>query len=90
MRYHYEKPEIYISMYGESYACDHPVYSNCTLFRIKERGLAVIQQRFDKDTKSSSWGELDPWLTDDLYLNPKFKEFFDQRSGACTKGYIRP
>lgn len=86
MRYHYEKPEIYISMYGESYACDHPVYSNCTLFRIKERGLAVIQQRFNEDTKSSSWGELDPWLTDDLYLNPKFKEFFDQRSGACTNG----
>lgn len=26
MRYHYEKPTIYLSMYGRRYICDHPVY----------------------------------------------------------------
>lgn len=26
MRYHYEKPTIYLSMYGKRYICDHPVY----------------------------------------------------------------
>ena len=52
MRYHYKKPAIYLSMYGERYICEHPVYSSCTLFKIGEKGLAVIQQRFDAETKS--------------------------------------
>ena len=47
MRYHYEKPSVYLSMYGEIYICEHPVYDRCTLFRIGDKGLAVIQQRFD-------------------------------------------
>ena len=40
MRYHYEKPDIYLSMYGKVYFCDHPVYHCCTLFQIGEKGLA--------------------------------------------------
>ena len=47
MRYHYEKPELYSSIYGESHSCEHPVYDKCTLFQINKRGLAVIQQRYD-------------------------------------------
>lgn len=86
MRYHYEKPTIYLSMYGCTYECDHPVYDKCTLFRIKDKGLSVIQQRFDKDSKKSWWGEVDPWLTDTLYLHPKFKEYFDERAGVCADG----
>lgn len=86
MRYHYEKPAMYVSMYGTTYICDHPVYSSCTLFKIKEKGLAVIQQRYNRKTKSTNWTEVDPWLTDDLYLNPKFKQFFDERAGTCTDG----
>lgn len=86
MRYHYEKPEIYSSMYGKPYICDHPVYSCCTLFEIGKKGLAVIQQRFDLDTKSTIWGEIDSWLTDSLYLHPGFKEYFNKRSGTCTNG----
>lgn len=30
MRYHYEKPTIYSSIYGITYICDHPVYDRCT------------------------------------------------------------
>ena len=70
MRYHYQKPDIYLSMYGELYICNHP----------------VIQQRFNADTKSTYWTEVDSWLTDSLYLHPKFKEYFDSRSGECTDG----
>lgn len=84
MRYHYDKPPIYLSMYGQTYICEHPVYDRCTLFEIEGKGLAIIQQRFDEGTKSTSWGELDPWLTDDIYLHPKFKSFFDKRAGECT------
>lgn len=86
MRYFCEKPAIYSSMYGETYVCSHPVYDACTLFQIDNKGLAVIQQRFDESTKTTWWGEIDPWLTDMLYLHPKFKEYFDERSGECTDG----
>lgn len=86
MRYHYEKPDIYLSMYGETYICNHPVYSRCTLFRIGSKGLAVIQQRYDEKTKHTWWSELDPWITDDLYLHPKFREYFDKRGGKAIDG----
>ena len=86
MRYHYEKPTICISLYGEIYICDHPVYDRCTLFRINDKGLAVIQQRFNQRLKTTRWGEVDPWLSNDIYLHPGFKAFFDIRAGACING----
>jgi hypothetical protein len=86
VRYHYEKPDIYMAMYGERYVCEHPVYSVCTLFRNGSRGLAVIQQRFDSETKSTWWGDLDPWLVDDLYLHPNFRSFFNARAGTDEMG----
>lgn len=86
MRYHYEKPSIYRPIYGEIYTCDHPVYSRCTLYKIGDKGLAVIQQRFESDTKRTYWSEIDPWLANDIYLQSGFKAFFDDRSGACQNG----
>lgn len=86
MRYHYEKPNQYSSMYGLIYDCDHPVYNTCTLYLIGKKGLAVIQQRYDHETKRTYWNEIDPWLIDQLYLHPKFKAFFDERSGECANG----
>lgn len=86
MRYHYEKPKRYSNLYGELYICNHPVYDRCTLFRIDEKGLAVIQQRFDSRTKSTSWGEIDAWVTDALYLHPQFKEYFDSRAKEPENG----
>ncbi len=86
MRYHYEKPDIYSSLYGNTYYCEHPVYDRCTLYQINDKGLAVIQQRFDMETKKTWWDEIDPWLTDVLYLHPGFKKFFNDRAGECTDG----
>lgn len=86
MRYHYEKPDIYFSMYGDTYECNHPVYNKCTLYLVENKGLAVIQQRYDEGTKKTWWGEIDPWLTDMLFLHPKFKHFFDSRCGEATDG----
>ena len=86
MRYHYEKPTLYSSMYGTTYTCDHPVYDRCTLYKINDKGLGVIQQRYDAQTKTTYWGEIDPWLTDDLYLHTRFEEFFISRAGKCVNG----
>ena len=45
-------------MYGETYICDHPVYNRCTLYQIDKKGLAVIQQRYDSETKKTWWSEI--------------------------------
>ena len=86
MRYFHEKPHFYSSVYGITYQCDHPVYDTCTLYKIGNRGLAVIQQRYDPVTKSTSWGNIDPWLVDQIYLHLKFMRYFNERSGVSSDG----
>ena len=73
-------------MYGTTYPCDHPIYNKCTLFKINGKGLAIIQQRFDDNTKMTWWSEIDPWLTDSIYLHKDFKQFFDERAGIAIDG----
>lgn len=73
-------------MYGETYECNHPVYNKCTLFKINGEGLAVIQQRFNPETKITYWSEIDPWLTDELYLHPSFRKLFTERASKPTDG----
>jgi hypothetical protein len=86
IRYHYEKPEIYSSLYGSTYECDHPVYNRCTLFKIGNRGLAIIQQRRNKRSKATFWSEIEPWLTDALYLHTGFRDFFNSRAREPVDG----
>lgn len=86
MKYYYQKPAIYLSMYGETYFCAHPLYNRCTLFMLGENGLAVIQQRFNRTTKSTGWSELDPWLTDEIYLNTGFRSYFYENAGPPVEG----
>jgi hypothetical protein len=71
-------------MYGDTHECAHPVYSRCTLFKENDKGLAVIQQRYDEFTKNTWWTEIDPWLTDIIYLNSGFKDLFEKRAGECV------
>lgn len=86
MRYHYEKPTIYSSIYGKTFKCEHPVYDKCTLFIINDKGLGVVQQRFNVDNKTTYWGEIDPWLADELYLHTNFETFFNERAGELQNG----
>ena len=46
MRYHYKKPPVYASLYGNTYNCNHPVYNECTLFKINDKGLAIDSRNF--------------------------------------------
>lgn len=80
MRYHYDKPDLYFAKYGETYECNHPVYDVCTLYKINKKGLAVIQQRYNPDTKNTYWSEIDPWLNDEIYLHPNFFKVFKERA----------
>lgn len=86
MRYHYEKPDMYSCLFGKRYNCNHPIYDRCTLYLIDDRGLAVIQQRFDPYAKTTWWDEVDPWLVDNIYLNLGFKKYFDERAKTATDG----
>ncbi len=86
MRYHYELPKYYTLISGISYRCDHPVYSRCTLYLIGKKGLAVIQQRYNPITKATTWGEIDPWLVDEIYTNKNFRRYFDKMSGSQING----
>lgn len=87
MKYHYTKPTEYSSMYGQLYECNHPAYNHCTLYLIGDKGLAVIQQRYDKKSKCTWWSEIDRCLTDVLYLHSKFKSVFDKYASAPMNGW---
>lgn len=86
MRYHHEKPSLYVGMFGKVYWCDHPVYNKCTLYKIGDKGLAVIQQRYEKISKKTYWTDIDKWLIDAIYLNSKFIEFFNKYAGVPSNG----
>lgn len=89
MRYHYEKPEMYRPVFGKTVASNHPLYNYCTLYLIDKKGLAVIQQRFDGKEKTTTWGVIDPWVVNDIYMQPGFKDFFD-KVAAEPKNNIYP
>lgn len=84
MRYFTEKPKYYTTMFGETYHCNHPIYNTCTLYKIGYKGVGVIQQRYDAQTKHTYWTEIDPWLCDILYLAPGFKDFFNEYAAEPT------
>ena len=90
MRYHYAPPKLVLAIYGSTYVCDHPVYDRCTLYLIENRGLAVIQQRFNEKDKSTYWTEIDQFLVDDLYLNENFLEYFSKKAGPKNKDGLYP
>ena len=72
MRYHYEPPTICVPVYGETYRCNHPVYSKCTLYTMEDRSLAVIQQRY--------------YFRNPIFLHPKFMDYFNKMAGPCAGG----
>lgn len=75
MRYHYTTKIETDCCYGQIYVCEHPLYSRCTLYKVHNKGLAVIQQR--NHNKRSWWCEIDNELVDPIYLNEHFYEVFN-------------
>lgn len=86
IRYYFIKPKIHLSLYGQQYYCNHPVYNSCTLYLMFGKGLAVIQQRYSATDKYTWWGEIDADLTDALYLHPDFKEYFNRHANKEQNG----
>lgn len=78
MRYFFQKKQKGSVRHGEEYYCGHPLYNSCTLYSDGEKGLAIIQQRFDPLTKRSWWTMIDRELVDDIYERTGFLDFFDK------------
>ena len=90
MRYHYTPPIIYAVSSGKTYHCNHPAYSVCTLYREGIKGLAVIQQRYDPETKKTWWTAIDPWMVDTLYFHPNFQGYFRKKAGEKNSQNLFP
>ena len=86
MRYFTENPGISVGVFGETYACNHPVYDRCTLYRDGRLGLAVIQQYYIPDSKRTYWAEAQPWLANAIYLDPGFQGYFQKHAGHGRDG----
>lgn len=86
MRYYSKPPLLSKQAFGETYICNHPVYSRGTLYKIGSKGLVVIQQRYDEKTKKTWWNELDSWLANALWLSPKFHLYLQKRAREPTEG----
>ena len=78
MKYYYQKPEVTTPLYGETVILEHPVYKIGTQFIQNGRGLIITQKRFT--AKYFYWDAIDPWLANDIYLHPKFPEFFREHA----------
>ena len=64
------------------YSCNHPAYWHCTLYKIKDKGLCVIQQNFCSENKHTWWDCVnDPGLVQLIYMDKGFKEYFDKHAG---------
>lgn len=90
MKTNYMQPAKYTIHHGEVYQCDHPYYNRCTLFKIKDKGLAVIQQRFNAKYKLTWWGPIDPWLNDEIFENGRFSKIFSERAAAVGADGLYP
>ena len=86
MRYYHKPKNQTQQHYGVVYICDHPVYNRCTLYTIQTKGLAVIQQRYDPQTKHTYWTEIDAELQDEIFLDPNFLLYFRSRAKESDNG----
>ena len=78
MKYFYQPPDLKTQLYGKTINLDHPVYKIGTLYLQDGLGLIVTQRRFT--VKYVYWDAIDPWLANDIYLNPNFPSYFAEHA----------
>ena len=89
MNAHYDRPTKSLSLHGETYICNHELYTYCTLYKARGLGLAVIQQRFDPEAKCTYWGQIDEYLVDDIHDQPGFSDYFAEHA-RLKEGELYP
>ena len=86
MRYFTEKPKDTNFVKRFAYKCDHPLYSECTLFRDNSQGLAVIQKRFNARLKIFWYGPIEVWLIQEILNQPNFAQYLKDNGKEPTDG----
>lgn len=92
MKYFYEKPENWDREGWKIYRCEHPLFNRCTLYVDNEsdKGLMVVQLRFDSTSKSIWYGSLDPWLASDIYHHNNFWKVFAELAAEKDENELYP
>ena len=86
MRYYTTKPRGALTTRKYLYECDHPLYSQCTLVRHGELGLAIVQKRYNRKLKIFWYGPIYSWLADEVQKQEGFAPYFAKNSAKCTDG----
>lgn len=73
-----------------TYVCPHPLYDNATLYFKKDwedlKGLCIVQERFDPNTKISWWGPVDDKIANDILNNELFPKYFKDHAELPENG----
>lgn len=81
MKYYYQPQSQSIRVFGRPIVLeDHPIYRGGTLYFEQGKGIIVVQKYFSPEWKSCYWDYVDYGIANDLYLTPKFYEFFHQNA----------
>lgn len=73
-------------LHSTTFKCDHPLFSNATLYKKGEFGLLVIQKYYNEKFKVMFWGPVEPWLANDIYCAHGFDDAFNKLSGIKENG----
>ena len=85
MRYHHDTIEAHIERSA------HPLYSRFTLFELDgERGLAVVQLRYNEYQKSAFWAPVDSSLTYNICRNDNLKAYLEEHAAKPDQNGIYP
>ena len=86
MRYYTEKPKDASNTRRYTYECTHPLYSKCTLIRKNEKGLAIVQMRYNTKLKIFRYGPIDSWLAEKIVSQDGFEVYFAKHAEKPSDG----
>lgn len=64
--------------YSKTVKCNHPLFAAYTVYEKENRGLGVIQQKFNEKLKFSWWGPIDVRIANDIFESENFPGVFNQ------------
>lgn len=86
MRYYTEKPKGASNTRRYTYECNHPLYSQCTLLKKDDKGLAIVQMRFNTRLKIFWYGPIDSWLAEQIMGQEGIDAYFAKNAKKPSDG----
>ena len=87
MRYFIEKPEDAKNHIIYFQKVDHPLYNSCRLFKVSDdKGVAIVQQRFNSNLKVFWYDAPDAWIMDEIIKQSGFADYIFDHAGTDEDG----